>query len=115
MAYVTLNEYDWKVYVLICMIPVPIFVLLAQWLPESLRFLQHTHKHDRLLKILHKVGKENSVITPTSIDLSVDKLSNINNKIWILFSKQYAKTTISLIIIWISILINYCGLVLMNT
>ena len=114
MAYLSMNSLGWKAFLILCTLSIPIPLLLSFWLPESVRYLQNTGKHEKVVNILHRISIENKIPMPTDFNIECKRSSKSGN-VSVLFSRKYIMTTVRVMIMFIATLSSYYAVVLLNT
>jgi len=113
MAYFFLNTYGWRIYLLVLLVPNPLALLFAIWLPESIRYLQSAGNYDQLFKTLHYISNLNKVAIPKDIELK--SRNTKNNASFQYVYKHHFITTLASVGIFITQLLIYFGEIFINS
>ena len=114
MAYLSMNSLGWKAFLLLCALSIPIPLLLSLWLPESVKYLQNTGNHGKVVNVLHRISVENKIPMPTDLNIQCKRSSKLGD-VAVLFSRKYIKTTLRIMIMFMATTSTYYAVVLLNT
>lgn len=105
----------WSGLLALSTIPLILFVIVCQWLPESARFHAASGDSEKALATLHKIAAENG--KPMLLGrLIVDDVTQMNRgRFKDLLEPDLQRTTLLLWFIWAACAFCYYGIVLMTT
>jgi len=103
--YIIIPLYGWRTAFIVGLLPLIIIPLVVIYMPESIRYLIKRNRADEVKEILYRNG-----IVERGIEItfrSEDVVSRYGIKD--LFSRRYAKRTVLLTILWMSLVYTYHG------
>lgn len=113
LAYMVMNKFGWRVFLLLAASPILLSCTVLFWLPESVRYLENVGNIHEIIKVLHVISVNNKKPIPKKIKFEqrVKKRGDISE----LFIHKYRLHTTLSLILWSFTYTSSYGLQLLNT
>eukprot|EP00127_Corallochytrium_limacisporum_P002823 Clim_evm2s142 gene=Clim_evmTU2s142 len=121
MAVALMPEPGWRWLLGVSSLPAVAYVAVSFLIPESPRWLAHHHRIDEAEESIRKLAKLNKKELPENFQLHVDADEHESHhlsyfeKLCILFSPQWRKTTLLVLTVYFTLATCYYGVVLMTS
>ena len=115
VALLVMQNYGWRVFLLLTALPSISLVPAFFWLPESVRYLQKIGRFDKVIKVLHQTSLLNKKEMPKKLDLNINK-ENISYRSGSrLVEKQHLLTVIKASFVFLAASVIYYAASFLST
>lgn len=111
----TIAPLNWRYFIVISCIPTALFLCLSWFLPESVRFLVTSGKHERATEQLKQIAKINNSSLPEGTFEMSTTVNEARGSLRNLFLPEWRKLSLILLPLWMFGIFNYFGVSLFTT
>ena len=115
VALLVMENYGWKVFLLLTTLPSIPLVPAFFWLPESMRYLQKMGQLDKVTKVLHKISLLNKKEMPKKLDLNINNENVYYRSGSRLLGKQHLPTVIKASLVFLTTMVIYYAVSFLST
>ena len=115
VALLVMQNYGWRVFLLLTALPSISLVPAFFWLPESVRYLQKIGRFDKVIKVLHQTSLLNKKEMPKKLDLNINKENVSHRSGSRLVEKQHLLTVIKASFVFLAASVIYYAASFLST